>query len=276
MTDEFDKNYRELFGRSPPNRIGRSRGNRHHRIGASIRPQQRRPRTPPGRRPSPPPGRRAPTPQGRRPRAPTHGRRAPTPRRSRRRIARQRSPTRRRTPPPRRPTRRRSRSRRRSRAPPSDETPPPSPRNKSDSSLSRELRADLVGKHPFVGFARDDFAQTARIFWIDGYRAVDQVRDMGQKERGLFLQETKRDNRGGRSKLSDLRLTLKIFSWSKPNGRGRADKIPFNEVCVAGRMEKWAMNLSRSGACVEPDQDMVNFFSAQLEVGRTARPPKSP
>ena len=151
MTDEFDKNYRELFGRPPPkriDRIGRFRSNRQHRISASISPQQRRQRTPPGRRPSPPHGRRAPTPQGRRPRAPTHGRRAPTPRRSIRRISRQRPPTRRRTPSPRRPTRRRPRPRRRSRTPPSDETPPPSPRNKSDSSLARELSADLMGKTP--------------------------------------------------------------------------------------------------------------------------------
>ena len=36
------------------------------------------------------------------------------------------------------------------------------------------------------------------------------------------------------------------------------------------------MNLPRIGSCVEPDQDMVNFLSAQLDVGRTARPPMSP
>ena len=133
-----------------------------------------------------------------------------------------------------------------------------------------------MGKHPFTGFTRGDFAQTARTFWNNGYRSVDQVRDMDPKERDLFLQETKRDNRGGRSTLSDLRLTLKIFSWFEPNGRGRADNIPFNEVCIGERMKKWTMNLSRIGACIEPDQDMVNFFSAQLEVGRTARPPMSP
>ena len=36
------------------------------------------------------------------------------------------------------------------------------------------------------------------------------------------------------------------------------------------------MRLTRIGPRIEPDQEMVNFFSAQLEVGRTARPPMSP
>ena len=105
---------------------------------------------------------------------------------------------------------------------------------------------------------------------------MEQVRDMGPKERDLFLQETKRDTRSGRSMLSELRLALKIFSWFEPNGRNRAGNIPFNEVCIGERMKKLSMGLTRIGACVEPDYDMVNFFSAQLEVGRTARPPMSP
>ena len=137
IESEFDKNYRDLFGRSPSKRIDRSRSNRQHRISAAIRPQQRRPRTPPGRR--------AP--------APNNGRR-PNSRRSKRRIARHRSPTRRRPPSPKRSLRRRSRSRRRSRTQRTIETPPPSPRNKSDSSLSRELRADFTRNRPFAGFTR--------------------------------------------------------------------------------------------------------------------------
>ena len=100
--------------------------------------------------------------------------------------------------------------------------------------MDRELRADLVGKRPFVGFTRDDFAQTARIFRNNGYRTVGQVRDMGPKERDLSIQETKRENRSGRSMLSDLRLTLKIFSWFEPIGRGRAGNIPFNDDCIGG------------------------------------------
>ena len=42
-----------------------------------------------------------------------------------------------------------------------------------------------MGKRPFVGFTRDDFAQTSRIFWDNGYRAADQVRDMDPEERDL-------------------------------------------------------------------------------------------
>ena len=61
---------------------------------------------------------------------------------------------------------------------------------------------------------------------------MDQVRDMDPKERRLFLQETKRDARGGRPMLSDYRLAVKIFSRFGPDGRTRADNIPFNEVCV--------------------------------------------
>ena len=52
-----------------------------------------------------------------------------------------------------------------------------------------------MGKRPFVGFTRDYFAQAARIFWNNGYRAVDQFRDMGPNESGLSPQETKRDAR---------------------------------------------------------------------------------
>ena len=68
--------------------------------------------------------------------------------------------------------------------------------------------------------------------------------------------------------LSDLRLTLKIFSCFGPNGRTRADNIPFDEVCIGGgRVGKWAMGLSRIGACVEPDQDMVDFSRRNSRLG---------
>ena len=53
-----------------------------------------------------------------------------------------------------------------------------------------------MGKRPFVGFAREDFAQTAQIFRADGYRSVYQVRDMGPKERDFLLQETKTGQQG--------------------------------------------------------------------------------
>ena len=76
--------------------------------------------------------------------------------------------------------------------------------------------------------------------------------------------------------LSDLRLTVKISSWFEPNGRTRADNIPFGDICIGERMEKGEMNLSRIGSCAAPDQDVISFFSAHPEVGRAARPPTSP
>ena len=133
-----------------------------------------------------------------------------------------------------------------------------------------------MGRRPFVGFPRCDFAQTSRIFWNNGYRTVGQVRDMGLSGMGRCLHETKRDARGGRSMLSHLPLALKISPRLEPNGRTMADNIPFNEVFIGGRMGKWAMDLPRTGSCIEPDQDMVDFFSAQPEIERAARPTMSP
>ena len=133
-----------------------------------------------------------------------------------------------------------------------------------------------MGKHPFRGFAREEFALTARNFWYNGYLSVDMIRDMDAKERDLFLQEIKRDSRGSRPTLSDMRLTLKIFAWYEPHGRMRTELAPFTEVCIGERMKKWSVDLSRIATCLEPDQDMVNYFSAQLEAGRTSRPPLTP
>ena len=133
-----------------------------------------------------------------------------------------------------------------------------------------------MGKRPFAGFTWGDFAQASRIFWNNGYRTVGEVRDMDPVERGLFLQETKREAIGGRSALSDLRLILEIFSRFEPNGLSRVGNIPLNDVRVGERMEKWAISLPLIGTFVELEQDMVTFFSAQLEVGRAARPPIGP
>ena len=40
-------------------------------------------------------------------------------------------------------------------------------------------------------------------------------------------------------------------------------------------MKTWTVDLSRISHGFEPDQEMVNFFSCELEKGRTARPPYS-
>ena len=66
------------------------------------------------------------------------------------------------------------------------------------------------------------------------------------------------------------------FSRFGQNGRTPADNIPCNDVRIGERMWKWAISLSLVGAFLGPDQDMVNFPSAQLEVGRTASPPTTP
>ena len=67
--------------------------------------------------------------------------------------------------------------------------------------------------------------------------------------------------------LSDLRLTLEIFPRFEPNGRGRPGNIPLNEICIGERMEKWAMCLSRIGACIEPAHDIVNFSRRNSRLG---------
>ena len=72
-----------------------------------------------------------------------------------------------------------------------------------------------------------------------------------------------------------MRLTLKIFAWFEPQGRIRSDNTPFNEISIESRMENWAIDLSRISHGFEPGQEMVNFFSCELEKGRIARPPYS-
>ena len=50
--------------------------------------------------------------------------------------------------------------------------------NRSDLSLSRELRKDLMNKHAFGTFSVADFDATARTFWDNGYQSVTSIRDM--------------------------------------------------------------------------------------------------
>ena len=50
--------------------------------------------------------------------------------------------------------------------------------NRSDISLSRELRKDLMNKHAFGTFSVADFDATARTFWDNGYQSVTSIRDM--------------------------------------------------------------------------------------------------
>ena len=202
----------------------------------AIRPRIRRPRN-----------RRAQTPHDRpRRRSPriARRRRSPSKRASRRRSRPQADGRHRsRTPA----DRRRRSIRRRPSTPTTESDALPTPKKRPGASLSREFRKDLVGKRPFRGFPKGDFALAALIFWQNGYFSVDMVRDVDAKERDLPSHETKRDSRGGRSALSDPRLTLKIFPWYEPRGRIRTDNAPYNEVCVGERMRKRAVDLSRIG-----------------------------
>ena len=182
-------------------------------------------------------------------RHPTQHGRLPTARRhvgevcSKRRTPMPRSPTRLRPPCRRRSTRRRPRSQRESnrlrRRPTthrSNDEPTPPPRNRSDTSLSREFRVGHMRKRPFFVFRMCDFAPTARIFWNNGYRSADAVRDMRPKERDLIPLETKRDARGGRSTLSDLRLILKTFLGScQTDEQGRITYFLTRRASAHGR-----------------------------------------
>ena len=121
-------------------------------------------------------------------------RRAPTPNgRSRRRIARRRrfhsdrhSPRRSRS----RADRRRRSIRRRPSKPITGEGAIPVPKNRAGASLAREFRMDQTWKHQFLGFPRDDFAQTAWIFWQNGYRSVGDVRDVGPNGAICFFEKS--------------------------------------------------------------------------------------
>ena len=75
------------------------------------------------------------------------------------------------------------------------------------------MRMDLSGKHAFRTFSKRDFGYTARMFWGNGYGSVDMTKDVGPRERDLFLAHVKRS---GRTALAHLRLALKIFAWFAP------------------------------------------------------------
>ena len=99
---------------------------------------------------------------------------------------------------------------------------------------------------------------------------------MDSRERDLFLAQVKKD-RNGRSILSDLRLTLKIFACFGPQTRMRdGGQHSFDEVDIGKRTRCWSTGLSGLAGILAPDQSMANHFSAELERGRTARPPYKP
>ena len=173
------------------------------------------------------------------------------------------------------PARRRERSRSRG----SDQNRGASPTSAERSViLSTALKRDLAGKHAFQSFSDSDFQTAARSLVECGYYTVEAVRDMDGRERDLFLNFAKSETRArGRNCLADLRLTLKIFAWFEPAARIRdAANTGFEEIDIEQRMQSWTVDFSALRGLLVPDQDMTNFFSAEIEKGRVARPPYIP
>ena len=108
---------------------------------------------------------------------------------------------------------------------------------------------------------------------------MDGIKDMDPRERELFLSTAKsahRDSNRGRSCLADLRLVLRIFARFDPPGRLRDGTQAAGEIAIGRRMRDWSVSLSGISGPLQPEQDMTNFFSSELEKGRIARPPYTP
>ena len=136
-----------------------------------------------------------------------------------------------------------------------------------------------MSKHAFTAFDRSDFGHAARIFWEHGYKSVDGIKDMDARERELFLSTAKsahRDGNRNRSCLADLRLILRIFAWFEPHGRLRGGAQVADEIAIDRRMRDWSVSLTGIAGSLQPEQDMTNYFSSELEKGRISRPPYVP
>ena len=167
---EFERDYSAVFGDN-------GRGRYEHRATDATKPPDRPGRQDSrngrGRRSPPPTGRSSPPRRGSRRRSRSrpdkNGGRHSRPRAERRRSRSRLNRTNGRS--------RERRSRTRQRATKNYSS------NRSDISLSRELRKDLVNKHAFGSFSVADFDATARTFWDNGYQNVSSIRDMDARER---------------------------------------------------------------------------------------------
>ena len=101
---------------------------------------------------------------------------------------------------------------------------------------------------------------------------------MGGRGRDLFLTHAKTETRArGRKRLADLRLTLAIFAWFDPSAKIReAANTGCEEIDMEQRASSRAVGFSALKGLLAPGQDMANFFSAELERCRIARPPYAP
>ena len=99
---------------------------------------------------------------------------------------------------------------------------------------------------------------------------------MGSMEMDLFPAQIKKDRRG-QNMLSDLRLALNIFAWFAPQTRIRGGCLhSFVEIDIDRMMRCWAAEISGLAGILIPGLSMANYFSAELEKGRAARPPYKP
>ena len=99
------------------------------------------------------------------------------------------------------------------------------------------------------------------------------INDMGTRGRDLFPTHVKRS---GRSSLADLRRALKIFAWFAPVNLRDGCHPSHDEIAIEKRMGNWRLDLSALRGALEPDLEMTNIFSQELERGRIARPPYTP
>ena len=138
---------------------------------------------------------------------------------------------------------------------------------RSDSTLARVLRKDLMGKRASRPFPSTDFSRTAEICGSYGYFALSAIRDMEDRERDMFSQQSKRDY-CGRNCLADLRSALKIFDWFEPHGRIRgATNTNFAGNDIDSRAKSRAADFSNLTNGLAPDHDVANSFSVELERG---------
>ena len=83
----------------------------------------------------------------------------------------------------------------------------------------------------------------------NGYLFIGDVRDVGGRERGVFLQQAKRDiQNSGRNCLADSIRAINISAWFEPSGRIRdAANTGFGEIDIEHRVSSWAADLSLLG-----------------------------
>ena len=158
----------------------------------------------------------------------------------------------------------------------SDTREVPKRNNKSEKSLSRGLRKDLMWGSAFVSFSRSDCALAARIFREHGYRAISPIRDMAPMGRELFTSQFKSDRRGGNI-VADLRIIFKISTWLETHGKGKDGSAVVSEgIDIDRRVRTWAADLSGIGPTIAPVKSRRISSRPNLRRGGLRGHPTSP